>query len=372
MKKQTIFSGRPWRRSALRIAAALLAVTAALWMPVDWQLVGQAVSLCAAGLRRPENAAVLLEHRLAAAEREEALSSVSPVTPSPEGEASVPEEVEDGESLLALAPVLSISPPGDDGTGGKIVTEKLSTGKSKSGGVAVSNKSGRSVDITAALGRPLTQTWQDTDAPQVLILHTHTTEQYMLYDAGYYNEGDRDRTTDQRQNVCAVGRAVAAALEEAGVGVIHDTTRHDDPYTGAYSRSAKTAQEYLQEYPSIRVVLDLHRDAIVRSDTVISKPTVEVAGKKAAQVMFIVGVADTAALPHPRWEENLTLAARWQQAMNESCPRVMRPLYAVASRYNQHLSPGYLLVEVGSEGNTVEEAVYSGQLLGKTLAELLA
>ena len=128
----------------------------------------------------------------------------------------------------------------------------------------------------------------------------------------------------------------------------------------------------MEKYPSIKVVLDIHRDAILRGDTTLVKPTVEVNGRKAAQVMIIAGVVSTEALPHPEWQQNLTLAARWQQRMDAACPGVMRPLYTVASRYNQHLSPGYLLVEVGSEGNTVAEVTYSGQLLGKTLAELLA
>jgi stage II sporulation protein P len=169
-----------------------------------------------------------------------------------------------------------------------------------------------------------------------------------------------------------VGEAVKHTLEQAGIGVIHDTTVHDDPqYSGAYSRSAETVQKNLKKHPTIRVVLDLHRDAIMEGDTGLVKPTVKVNGRKAAQMMIIAGVVSTAALPHKNWEQNLTLAARWQQALNREYPGLMRPLNTVASRYNQQLSAGYLLVEVGSEGNTLAEAVYSGQLLGKTLAELL-
>ncbi len=357
-------------RLACRVAAVGAAVCATLALPLDWGRLGCTVSLMAAGLRQPQNAAALLEKRLEAVNETD--STTPPSLPA-QGTTTVttPTTTQPADPLVSQA-VLSIPPPGEKGNGGKIYTETLSTGSNLQEGVAVNNKSGQAVDIAAALRAKLTQTWQDTDAPQVLIIHTHTTERYMLYDAGYYNAGDRDRTTDQRQTVCAVGKAVAAQLQAAGVGVIHDTTIHDNPYSGAYTRSAATVQKYLDQHPTIRVVLDLHRDAIMANAKDLKKPTVTVNGQKAAQAMIIAGTVSTNALPHPNREQNLALAAQWQQAMNKAAPGLMRPLYTVASRYNQHLSPGYLLVEVGSEGNTVAEAVYSGQLLGKTLATLLA
>ena len=367
---------RLWRRAGrlLGVAAALIGVVA---LPVDWQSLGCRLSLAAAGLRQPANTAQVLQQRLEAADAPLTGGAITsrpaatvPGSALPSAKPDIPADTTQAVDALAA---LSVSPPGEDGSGGKILTQKLDAGKNIQAGIALLNRSGTAVDLAAALKRPLTQTFEKTDRPQVLILHTHATEQFMLYDAGYYNEGDRDRTKDKRQNVCAVGKAVAAELEAAGVKVIHDTTAHDSPqYTGAYTRSAATVEGYLEKYPSIKVVLDIHRDAILRGDTTLVKPTVEVNGRKAAQVMIIAGVVSTEALPHPEWQQNLTLAARWQQRMDAACPGVMRPLYTVASRYNQHLSPGYLLVEVGSEGNTVAEVTYSGQLLGKTLAELLA
>lgn len=355
-------------RLACRVAAVGVAVCAVVALPLDWGRLGCTVSLMAAGLRQPQNAAALLEKRLEAANHTD---STTPPSLPVQGTTAVTTPTTVPGNPLVSQTVLSIPPPGEKGNGGKIHTEALSTGDNLYNGVAITNKSGQAVDIAAALRAKLTQTWQDTDAPQVLIVHTHTTEQYMLYDAGYYNAGDRDRTTDQRQTVCAVGKAVAAQLKAAGVGVIHDTTIHDNPYSGAYSRSEATVQKYLKQHPTIRVVLDLHRDAIMANATDLKKPTVTVNGQKAAQAMIIVGTVSTNALPHPNREQNLALAAQWQKALNTAAPGLLRPLYTVASRYNQHLSPGYLLVEVGSEGNTVAEAVYSGQLLGKTLATLL-
>ena len=364
-------------RPLLRLLAAAAGTAVLLALPLNWGQVGRTLTLLAAGLRQPEGAATVLAGRLTAAEKRPPAQTI--VTPPAATEPAV-SEPDTGDTTAPQLPdmpavsqtVLSVTPPGADGSGGKIYELKMPDGEDLLEGIAIQNRSGKAVDIAAALRRELPQRWQDTAEPQVLIIHTHTTEGYMLYDAGYYNAADRARTRDERRNVCAVGEAVKHTLEQAGIGVIHDTTVHDDPqYSGAYSRSAETVQKNLKKYPSIRVVLDLHRDAIMEGDTGLVKPTVKVNGRKAAQMMIIAGVVSTAALPHKNWEQNLTLAARWQQALNEAYPGLMRPLNTVASRYNQQLSTGYLLVEVGSEGNTLAEAVYSGQLLGKTLAELL-
>lgn len=247
----------------------------------------------------------------------------------------------------------------------------MDTGSSFKYGIATLNRSGTSVDVGEALKQPLTLTFQQTTQPQVLIVHTHTTEGYMTYHSGYYNSDDRHRTQDHTKNVCAVGEAIRLALEAYGIVAIHDTTVHDSPvYSGAYNRSAATAQSYLDRYPSIQVVLDIHRDAVMQGDTTLVKPTALVNGKKAAQMMLITGVVGTTELPHPHWKENLIFSTHLQQALDRVSGDLMRPLNTVASRYNQHLSPGWVLVEVGSEGNTVEEAVTAGQILGQTLAEL--
>ena len=126
----------------------------------------------------------------------------------------------------------------------------------------------------------------------------------------------------------------------------------------------------MEKYPTVKVVLDVHRDAMIANDT-HTKPTVTVNGQKAAQMMIIAGVVSTEALPHPNWEQNFRFAVRLQQSLATTYPDLMRPLSLVASRYNQHLANGYLLVEIGTDVNTVSEAVYSGEMLGKTLANLL-
>lgn len=325
------------------------------------------VALVAAGLRQPENAVRLLAERL-----EEPPETVIPArtTPAQEGGGEKAADSAVSVSESAAAPETPAA-PAEDGSGGKIVERKLAAGDTLLHGIAVKNRSGTAVDIAAALRDPLPRKWQNTTEPQVLIVHTHTTEAYMTYDAGYYNAGDRERTADGSRNVCAVGDAVAKALTAGGIGVIHDTTVHDSPqYSGAYTRSAETVTKNLQQYPSIQIVLDLHRDAITDGST-LTKPTVVVNGRKAAQMMIVVGVVSTKALPNANCGQNLALAAQWQRALTAIEPDLMRPLSTVASRYNQNICPGYLLVEVGSEGNTVAEAAYSGELLAQTLLELL-
>lgn len=333
---------------------ALLAV-----LPIDWAAAGQTVAFTAAAMTQPQAAAELLADRLDAP-TDTVPSATAPVMTEPTAPPSVPTDT-------APAPQQNIPPA--DGSGGAVITEVLDTGD-RLAAVAIKNRCSSTVDIDASLARKLTP-FADTDAPQVLVIHTHTTEGYMLYDAGYYNAVDRDRTTDNSRNVCAAGQALVRTLQAAGVGAIQDTTVHDSPqYTGAYSRSAAVVEQYLKKYPTIRVVIDLHRDAVVRG-TDILKPTATVDGKQAAQMMFVIGATDTPALSNPHAAENLALAAQWHRALAARSGDLMRPLNTVDSRYNQHLHAGYVLVEVGAEGNTVAEAVYSAELLGKTLLEIL-
>lgn len=350
-----------WRRvAALTVTAALTGLV--LTAPIDWSRLAQDAAGLALGLRQPRQTAAMLEQHLFNASDTPAMAPLLSDQRADTGLLAEPEAV--------LPAYTAVTPPKDDKSGGKVVTRKMSGNRAKYG-IATVNRSGKREDIPAALKADLPFTFEDTDEPQVLILHTHTTEGYMTYDAGYFLAGDRDRTRDHKKNVCAVGEAIRLTLEAAGIGVIHDTTVHDSPqYTGAYGRSAQTAEAILKKYPSIKLVLDVHRDAVLENGAVV-KPTATVRGKKAAQMMLITGTVTTAELPHRHWQKNLALSTQLQAALDKVSPDLMRPLNTVASRYNQHLSPGWVLVEVGAEGNTVEEAVYSGQLLAETILSLL-
>ena len=199
-------------------------------------------------------------------------------------------------------------------------------------------------------------------APQVLIYHTHTTESYDCV----------ARSTDLTKTVCVVGDAIAAKLQSAGVGVVHDKTVHDYPaYDGSYDRSKVTMQQDLKKYPSIRVTLDIHRDAMHRTDGTMLKPVAVVNGKKAAQLMILAGCDDDGTLGFPNWQQNLRLALRLQQQLSSDWPGVARPLDFCARRYNEDMTAGSLLIEVGTDANALSEAQYTGELLGSSLARVL-
>lgn len=208
-------------------------------------------------------------------------------------------------------------------------------------------------------------------APQVLIMHTHTTETFEPYERDAFDRTFNYRTTDSSKNMVMVGDAIAAQLEAAGIAVIHDSTIHDYPsYTGSYERSAETVRAVLEQYPSIKVVLDIHRDAISR-DGVISQPVAEIGGKKAAQVMIISG-CDDGTMGMPNYMQNFRFACLLQQQMESDYPGLTRPVLFDYRKYNQDLTTGSLLIEVGSHGNTLAQAEYAGELIGRSLARALS
>lgn len=360
------------RKHAIKTAAVALAAAgcfafAAGSLPreqlLDW---GRKAAMLSAGFQQPEGGAEALSNRI---EHHLAGGAALPDSSSFPDAGWSGSEQQPPLDVPSSAPVV-IPPRGEKG--GIVSEEQLSLGSNFVQGVATRNKSGKTFDLAKEVAILPTFRIPDNGEPQVLIVHTHTTESFMPYYAGYYNDGDTPRTTDESKNIVTVGRAIAEQLRAAGIRVTHDTTVHDSPkYTGAYDRSAETVKKNLEKYPSIKVVLDIHRDGIMRDETTKVKPTTVINGRKAAQVMIITGVVDTKAIPHPNWQENFHFGLMLQSALHTQYEGLVRPLSIVASRYNQHLAPGYLLLEMGSEGNTMEEAVYSGQLVGKTLAQVL-
>lgn len=207
-------------------------------------------------------------------------------------------------------------------------------------------------------------------SPQVLIMHTHTTESYEPYERENFDMTFNYRTTDPSKNTVMVGDKIAHELEEAGIGVIHDTTIHDYPsYNGSYERSAETVKKILKENPTIKVVLDIHRDALGSSDNIM-QPTVEIDGKKAAQIMIISG-CDDGTLDMPDYMKNFHFACHLQQQFSSDYPGLTRPILFDYRKYNQDLTTGSLLIEVGTHGNTLDQVEYSGELIGKSLVKAL-
>ena len=208
------------------------------------------------------------------------------------------------------------------------------------------------------------------DGPQVLIMHTHATESFEPYDTDLYDTRHTWRTTDNTQNIVAAGEVIAEAIRAHGIEVLHDETQHDYPsYNGSYERSAETIKSYLEQYPSIKVVLDVHRDAVQR-DTTLVKPITQIDGKKAAQLMIIAG-CDDGTMGMPNWSKNFRFAAGMQDAIESQWPGLTRPVYFCYRKYNQDLTTGSLLIELGSHGNTLEEILYTAQLAGESIGSYL-
>jgi len=215
-------------------------------------------------------------------------------------------------------------------------------------------------------------TIQKDQSPQVLIVHTHTSESFAEQFTGFYESSFQPRSQTGDRNIVSVGAIIADTLKKNGIGVIHDKTCHDYPeYTGSYSRAARTIKKNLKKYPTIQVVLDIHRDAIIQSGGTRVKPTAVIAGKKAAQVMIISGCDDEGKLGFKDWELNLRFALRLQKSMADTYPALARPINFAPRQYNMNLTHGSLLVEFGTDVNTLEEAHYSARLFSECLVKTL-
>jgi stage II sporulation protein P len=207
--------------------------------------------------------------------------------------------------------------------------------------------------------------------PQILIYHTHGSEAYTQTEENRYIESDSYRTIDCERNVVRVGEEMAQVFRAQGFEVIHDTTLYDYPaYSGAYERSRAGVEGWLAQYPSIRFILDVHRDALISQDGAAYKLVAQEGEQKVAQVMFVVGSSD-GSTDHPNWRENLGLAIHLQSSLTQRYDELARPITLRSSRFNQHLSTGSLLVEVGGHGNTLEEAVEGGKLFARTVGAAL-
>ena len=203
------------------------------------------------------------------------------------------------------------------------------------------------------------------DAPQVLILHTHGSEAYTMPEGQEYVSTGSFRTADASVSVMRVGDEMAAVLSEHGISVLHDRALYDDPeYNGAYYRAEDAIEAYLEKYPSISFILDVHRDALEdkagHQYKVITRED-----PSCAQVSLVMGSS------WEGWQENLKLAAAVQQHLTDQYPTLMRPVTVRNSDYNEYFTPGGLLVEVGAAGNTLDEALAAARLFANGFAEVV-
>ena len=270
--------------------------------------------------------------------------------------------------------VTNSAPTSAEAVKGNVIERYISpyTAKLSYNGVYMKNNTGLTVNIKNLLASKLSFKIVKNNEPQVLIIHTHTTETFLETDAKTYGVNHSSRTTDNNKNMAEIGAVIAEKLNDAGIKTLHDKTQHDYPqYNGSYSRSAETINKYLKKYKSIKIVLDLHRDSVTVTGNDKAKLVTKINGKKAAQVMLVMGSQSGSIKNHPNWQENLKLALRLQQTMESKYPTLARPLSLASSRYNQSLSKGAMLLEFGTDMNSLDEAKYSAELVGNCLVSLL-
>ena len=327
-----------------------------------WQLgdPGQPDGLSAAAVLTLSQAPLMLSARQEISDLRQQAEE-EPETPAP---APVTEPVQE-------EPQETPAPAGtDNGVPAKTLVPTDPSGYTVCGKVYISNSTKYTLsneELLKPFGAELTG-----EAPQILILHSHGSEAYTpAADDGIVWSGEC-RTTDTRYNVVRMGDAMAEVFGQAGISVLHDRTLYDYPeYAGSYDRSLAAIDRYLKEYPSIRFVLDVHRDAIETSSGSQVKVISEIDGQGTASQLTLVVGSDGGGLSHPDWMENLRLAVAIQEQALTDYPTLMRPLLLRNSRYNQHATTGSLLVEVGTAGNAPEEAELAARLFAGEMVTVL-
>lgn len=352
-----VTAGSSTARSAWEAMQASSPIQALRWELGDWW---PDDTLSPAAVLTLGESPLLLSARTAVAELWSSERSETP----PAGE---------GEEPVVTVPVEESPQPapsaGDNGIPARTLVPTGPDGYTVCGRAYITNSTDHALSV-AALSEPFAAELTG-EGPQILILHTHGSEAYTPAGAEPVWSGSH-RTTDARYNVVHVGDVMADVFSESGISVLHDRTLYDYPsYAGSYDRSLAAIQSYLAQYPTIRFILDVHRDAIEDRQGNEYK-VVASAGDTgvAAQMTLVVG-SDGSGLTHPNWMENLKLATALQESVLERYPELMRPILLRNSRYNQHATAGSLLLEVGAAGNSPEEAALAGQLFARQMVETL-
>lgn len=265
----------------------------------------------------------------------------------------------------AEAAALQEGPPAD-----KPAPPQLEFSPEEADAITIAGGCTYDVDKAALLTRPSALDVSG-DGPKVLIVHTHSSEAYTQEAGWEYTPSDPLRTEEPARSVIRVGDEIAAVLESRGIEVLHDTALNDYPtYNGAYARMEATIERYLKAYPSIQMVLDVHRDSLETDDGTQLALRADVDGEACAKLLLVMG-SNGSGLEHPGWRQNLANAARLQALCEQRTPGLMRDLLLRASRYNQHLTPRSMLLEVGTAGNSLEEALRSADIFSQALADCL-
>ena len=213
------------------------------------------------------------------------------------------------------------------------------------------------------------------ERPSVLIYHTHTWEAYEMTENMRYTPTETWRTKDDRYNMVRVGEKLAQELETYGFSVVHDTTDFEPPnLSSAYKRSLAMLEERLEAGESYDYILDVHRDAY--SGPYNGANCVELDGTRAAYVMLLVGKGTGATGSgfdeRPDWPRNLKLAQQITEQIDALAPGMTREVKIKTGRFNQHVSSSALLIEVGNNKNTLQEALAACPVIARAIAQVHA
>lgn len=195
-------------------------------------------------------------------------------------------------------------------------------------------------------------------SPQVIIYHTHATESYLPVEEGNFHSLGENGTVRE------VGDAMAAALQAKGIGVIHDKTVHDSPsYNKSYGRSLDTIKKLIASNPSVKIVIDLHRDAAGAAGGPVK--TAQIQGKTAARFSLVVGKGN------PNYQKLNTFANQIIALTNQLHPSLAGKVIPKEYKYNQYVCDHHLLLEIGNNENTVDQAKVTGHYFADVLEAAL-
>lgn len=289
---------------------------------------------------------------------------------SPAAESPAPEDTQAAQITLpeSAAPELPAELPPSNVT--SVTIDGKADGYTGSGSIYIQNRSDYDIDIPSLL-KAEDGVRLSGDEVQVLIVHTHGSESYTPDPYNNYTPTDTDRTTDTRYNVVRVGDEICSVLESRGIKTLHSKTLHDSPaYSGSYDRALEDISARMKENPSIKAVIDVHRDAMITQNGTKYKTVAEVNGETTAQLMLVCGT-DGGGLVHDNWKKNLSFQMKLQDRLNTEYPGLMRPINIRNERFNQHVTLGSMLLEVGTSGNSLPEALASARLFANALADEL-
>lgn len=349
-----------YQRKSRRCCAWMLAVSICLRLCIFLGLDAKAAAFVAAAARSTEFARWMLFLETGRAAQPDVETEQQPqlwVLKVEQPAETQPEEQED-TSEKTEAPVIQAVPAGSE------------LHPASADAISVSGGCTYSYDKAALLARPTAMDLSG-DGPKVLIVHTHSSEAYTPEAGLEYQPKGTYRTLDPERSVIRVGDVLAETLEAEGISALHDRSFNDYPdYNTSYWTTLGKIEDWLAKYPSIQMVIDIHRDAVEDDAGHAVALSATAGGESCARLMLVVGT-DQGGLEHPNWQENLANALKLQAVLEGKYPGLCRSLDLRTERFNQHVTPGSLLVEVGTNGNTLTQAVESARLLGGALAEML-